>query len=106
MRYKRSFFLSLNLPLILICLSLNSHAQLWSGILDSKRGADWTQAGATIPTRNTICATETSSRTAAQINADIAACPAGQVVFLSAGTYNLNSCLKMASNVTLRGAGA
>jgi len=92
--------------LFLIGVSATSHAQLWSGVLDPKRAADWTQAGAKIPVRNTICSTETPSRSAAQINADIAACPAGQVVSLSAGTYNLNSCLALKSNVTLRGAGA
>jgi len=92
--------------LLLIVVSLRSHAQLWSGILDPKRAADWTQAGANITVRSTVCFTETSSRSAAQINADIQACPAGQVVLLSAGTYNLNSCLVLKSNVTLRGAGA
>lgn len=59
-----------------------------------------------IPTRETIYQTMTSANTAAQINTAIAGCTSGQVVYLSAGTYNIgqiNFALK--SNVTLRGAG-
>ena len=48
------------------------------------------------------------SVTAAQINSAISACPAGQTVFLNAGTYNLNTVVTFqgVNNVTLRGAGA
>jgi len=95
--------------LILLCLSTPAHAQLWSGILDPSRAVDWSQAGIPggIPNRTTICATLNPGATAAQINAAIAACPAGQVVFLNAGTYNISGGITFngRSNVTLRGAG-
>lgn len=68
-----------------------------------------------IPNRTTIFADATqppynanSSGTAnavAAIQSAINACPANQVVFLPAGTYRLDSSLKMKENVTLRGAG-
>src|SRR5206468_7937832 len=60
-----------------------------------------------IPKRTTICATLTPGATAAQITNAVSACPSGQVVQLSAGTYTLTSPLELrTSNVTLRGAGA
>jgi len=85
-------------------------AQQWSGIIDPSRAIDWSGAGVRggIPNRVTNCATLSPGATAAQINNAIASCPAGQVVFLNAGTYNLSSGIDFAnhSNVTLRGAGA
>jgi hypothetical protein len=60
-----------------------------------------------IPNRTTIYRTLTPSNTLAEINAAIAACPSGQVVYLSAGTYSLGQITFGArSGVTLRGAGA
>ena len=60
--------------LILLCLSTPAHAQLWSGILDSSRAVDWSQAGIPggIPNRTTICSTLNPGATAAQINSAIA----------------------------------
>jgi hypothetical protein len=89
-----------------------STGQLWSGVLDPTRAIDWTQSGAgTIPARpspGSNCATLKPDATAAQINAAIAKCRNGQVVFLNAGTYHLSTGLifNNRSNVTLRGAGA
>lgn len=83
--------------------------ELWSGILDPSRAIDWTRAGVVggIPNRTTVCATLNPGTTAAQINAAIQACPAGQVVTLNAGTYNLSDDgIVMKTGVTLRGAGA
>jgi hypothetical protein len=102
---------SLLIPLIVILVSFSgvSAGQLWSGVLAPARAADWTQSGAGgIPNRSTICATLTSTNTAADINTAIKNCPSGQVVFLSAGTYNLTTGIifNNKSNVTLRGAGA
>src|SRR2546427_8063 len=95
--------------LLVLCLSTPAHAQLWSGILDPSRAVDWSQAGIPggIPTRTTICATLNPGATPAQINSAIASCPAGQVVFLTAGTYNISGGITFngQSNVTLRGAG-
>jgi hypothetical protein len=81
----------------------------WAGILDPARAIDWSQAGVVggVPTRTTVCATLNPGATAAQINAAIAACPSGQVVSLTAGTYALSDDgVVMKSGVTLRGAGA
>jgi len=92
-----------------------AYAQLWSGIIDPTRATAWTNAGATIANRSTICSTLgttgqassfVQSVTAAQINSAISACPNGQVVFLNAGTYALGGQITISrSNVTLRGAG-
>ncbi len=95
-------------PFILLCLSGSLYGQSSSGIIDPTRAVDWSQAGVPggIPNRTTICTMLTAGASAATINSAIAACPSGQVVFLSAGTYNLSTGLVMKSNVTLRGAGA
>ncbi|HEY1764976.1 MAG TPA: hypothetical protein VGF85_08625, partial [Opitutaceae bacterium] len=85
-------------------------AQNWQGIISPDRGADWSKAGIPegIPKRTTIYKTLAPGTTAEKINSAIASCPSGQVVFLSAGTYPLNSSIDFAnhSGVTLRGAGA
>jgi hypothetical protein len=82
--------------------------ELWSGILDPSRAVDWTHAGVVggIPDRTTICATLNPGATAKQINAAITACPAGQVVTLTGGTYDIaDDGIVMKSGITLRGAG-
>jgi hypothetical protein len=78
-------------------------------IVSASRSIDWRTAGVSggIPVRNTICATLSPGATAAQINSAISSCPAGQVVKLNAGTYNITGIdFTGKSNVTLRGAGA
>jgi hypothetical protein len=110
---------SLLLFSLLLTVSPAAHpqTQLWTGIIDPSRAINWTNAGVVggIPTRTTICTTlgaagESSSYaqsvTGSQINTAIAACPAGQVVYLNPGTYSISTGIKMVSNVTLRGAGA
>src|SRR6059058_750675 len=89
-------------------LTVHSGAEPWAGILDPSRAIDWSHAGIPggIPNRTTICASLDPGSSAAQIDAAIAACPADQVVFLSAGTFTLSAGLNMKSGVTLRGAGA
>jgi hypothetical protein len=87
---------SLWLPLIVLCLSLCSYAQLWSGVLDPTRATDWTQIGAgTLPTNyvqvgSTIAA---YSGTTDTINNALANCDGttGQFVLLGPGTFNLSS---------------
>jgi hypothetical protein len=78
-------------------------------IISASRRIDWSAAGVVggIPTRTTNCATLNPGATAAQINSAIAACPAGQVVLLNAGTYNLSAGITFGgrNNITLRGAG-
>jgi len=85
-----------------------AHAQPWAGILSPSRAIDWRNAGVSggIPNRTTICATLNPGATTAQISSAINACPANQVVFLNAGTYNIGGLSITRSNVTLRGAGA
>jgi hypothetical protein len=94
---------------ILLCFCTSSYGQQWSGIVDPSRATDWSNAGVQggIPNRTTICTTLNPGATASQINSAISGCPANQVVFLSAGTYNLSGAINISkSNVTLRGAGA
>lgn len=78
-----------------------------TGLIAAPRRVDWTRAGATLQTRTTVCASLTTASTLAQINSAIAACTAGQVVSLAAGTYNLAGGLLFLNknNITLRGAG-
>lgn len=100
----------LQFSLIMLCLSAPSYAQNWSGILDPNRAIDWSNAGIPggIPNRTTICQTIAPyTGTADTINTAIQNCPSGQVVFLSAGTFNLSTGITFndKSNVTLRGAG-
>jgi len=101
MRWKRLF-------LALLILSFGVPATAHAQIAASRR-IDWTRAGVTggIPNRTTICSTLNPGATAGQINSAIAACPAGQVVKLNAGTYSLSSGIDFngRSNVTLRGSG-
>ena len=96
--------------LALLSLALPAAAiQAADTTIDPSRRIDWSQAGITggIPNRSTICATLNPGATAAQINSAIANCPADQVVFLNAGTYNLSGGIDVTkSHVTLRGAGA
>src|SRR2546427_2376408 len=80
-----------------VCMSLTvggdlvvrAAAEPWAGILDPSRALDWSHAGIPggIPNRATICASLDPGSTAAQIDAAIAACPPGQVVFLTPGTF-------------------
>jgi hypothetical protein len=94
----------------MLCLPGLSHAESWSGILNPERAADWSKVGIPggIPRRTTVFKTLVPGATAEEINAAIATCPEGQVVFLSAGTFTLSTGIDFAnhSNVTLRGAGA
>src|SRR5438309_1174296 len=102
---------ALPLALALLLLPSPALAQPWAGVLDPSRATDWTTAGVVIsgvpgiPTRTTICQTLNPGATTAQINSAISTCPAGQVVFLNAGTYSGLGYIPMKANVTLRGAG-
>jgi hypothetical protein len=89
---------------------ITAPARAQSPVIAATRSIDWSRAGVSggIPARTTVCATLGPGVTAAQINSAIQSCPAGQVVKLNAGTYNI-SAIDFGggkSNVTLRGAGA
>ena len=96
-------------PLILLCFSVYSAAQSSSGVIDSSRVIDWSNAGIPggIPNRTTVCTTLSPGATASQISSALTSCPANQVVALNAGTYSLSGGIDFsgANNVTLRGAG-
>jgi hypothetical protein len=95
------------LALFLSAVSLLSQVQPWKPILSPARAIDWSKAGVgEIPARTTLCANLMPSATLAQINAALAACPAGQTVYLAAGVYSIPGAIAVPSNVTLRGAGA
>ena len=98
---------------------VRAHAQTtppWSGIIAPSRAIDWSQAGVPggIPVRTTICASIAPEGSASapvaptDVNAAIAGCPAGEVVYLQPGNFYFSSGIDFAnhSNVTLRGAGA
>jgi hypothetical protein len=95
---------------VLVLVVLVSIAQSVFCQIPANRLANWqgnvgVEGG--IPTRTRIFQTLNPGATVAQINAAIANCPTEQVVFLSAGTYNLTGTINLTkSNVTLRGAGA
>jgi len=76
--------------------------------LPANRRIDWSYTGVPggIPIRTNICASFTpATGTASAINAAISACNNG-VVYLGAGSYNVQGIQVYNSNVTLRGAGA
>ena len=103
MRRTRSLLLSV----LVLCLGTSAESQT---IINAGRRIDWSQAGVVggIPNRAIICATLNPGATASQINAAIASCASGQVVFLNAGTYMLSSGIRFNNkrNVTLSGAGS
>jgi len=70
----------------------------WNPGMMSKRG---------VPNRTTICATlsPSGSDDSAAIQAQVNACPAGQVVFLNPGTFIVNNLVLIHSSITLRGSG-
>lgn len=97
------------LILAIVCVQ-SAYGQAWSGIIDTGRAVNWNNVGVVDSdfNRSVICTTLNSGATATQINNAIAACPAGQVVFLNAGSYTISGGILFQdkSNVTLRGAGA
>lgn len=98
---------NIGLLLFLIALSMHIHAQAWAPFLDPGRAIDWSSSGVgDIPARAAICHILTPEASLDQINAALVACPAGQTVYLGAGTYSIHGTIKIPSKVTLRGAGA
>jgi len=113
---KRNYSLAL-LFLLLFLIPNAVKAQAWSGVISTGRAIDWSNVGIPggIPNRTTQCGSTIAPygsngapADASTINNAIAACPAGQVVSLGAGTFYLNTPINWWSvnNVTLRGQGA
>jgi hypothetical protein len=102
----KSCFIS-GFVLLVLGVHVRCDAQMWTSILSSKQAIDWSDAGVgAVPARKINCANLTPSATLSQINAALASCPSGEVVYLAAGTYSISGTVVVPSNVTLRGAGA
>jgi len=96
---------------VALALPIATSAQLWSGILESTHGADWSRAGAlnNHSTSWTQCGATIAaySGAASTITNALSACGANQYVLLGPGTFNLSSGITISkSNVALRGSGA
>jgi hypothetical protein len=104
---------------ILLLLPAVARAQPWTGIIDSQRAIDWTQAGlpgSTLPDSNwPICATISAySGDASKIVNALSACHAahasGGVVVLGAGMFTLSTGINFpqdtVGHLALRGQGA
>jgi len=110
---------------LLICFSVLTscvpgclYAQAWSGVLNSSRAIDWSNAGVIggIPSVSwTQCGSTIAAYTgsASTINNAIAACGQNHYVQLGAGTFNLSDGISFwttgnipPTNVALRGMGA
>jgi hypothetical protein len=83
-----------------------------TSLLPADRATVWAPGVQGIPTRTTVCATinaatygNGASEASAGIQAAVDACPTGQVVKLSAGTFRMNSFVRIGKAVTVRGAG-
>jgi hypothetical protein len=85
-----------------------------SGIIPAERRTTWDPGiPGGIPARTTVCATldaatygNGSMNAGPAIQAAIDACPVGQVVVLSAGTFRTGQTLSLTKGVVLRGAGS
>jgi len=107
---------SLYFPLLLLCLTVCSHAQLWTGIISPSRAIDWTQAGISggLPDANwpQCGSTIAAGTSAAGITSTMAACastyPNGSFVLLGAGTFAFTSPVHWptSGHIALRGSGA
>ena len=92
---------------LLLSVLLPLGKALAADALPAANKIDWTFAGVPggIPNRTAVCATLTPGASVAAIQSAINSCPAGQVIFLSAGTYTLAGPINIdKDNVTLRGA--
>src|SRR4026209_724557 len=99
--------------LLAVAIILTQAGTLLAEIIPANRRVTW-QPGVPggIPNRTTIFANVTqdpynannsgAANAATAIQNAINACPADQVVFLPAGTYQLDSMLRMKANITLR----
>jgi hypothetical protein len=98
---------------LLLCLPGVSAAQVSTSIVPAPGRTTWSPGVTTgIPARTTVCATVNAStygngstNATSGIQAAINACPAGQVVMLSAGTFMVNNYVIISKSITLRGAG-
>lgn len=105
--------MTLRLPFLFWVILLGFCCYSEAQIMPADRATVW-NPGVTggIPIRMTVCATLTASTygngaqdASAPIQAAIDACPVGQVLKLSAGTFTVNNYVIINKGITLRGAG-
>jgi hypothetical protein len=97
---------------VMVLCMCAAHAQRVS-IVPSEGRTTWAPGvRGGIPARTAVCATlnaatfgNGSKESSAAIQAAIAACPSGQVVLLSAGTFLVNNHILVNKGITVRGAG-
>jgi hypothetical protein len=97
------------LGLVVLCVPRTSAGQM----LPTDRTTTWAPGVPLgIPNRTTICVTLNASSygngsqdASGAIQTAVNACPAGQVVMLSAGTFAVNNLVLISKGITLRGAG-
>lgn len=99
-----------HLPILLIILLCSPYAAFGTYALPGARVTNWSNAGVVggIPNRTSVYATvspQSSTLDTANINNALKSCPSGQVVMLSAGTFQIQGVISIPSNVTLRGSG-
>ena len=99
--------------LVIACLAMAAGSEVRAGAEQVVSSfTTWAPGVRGIPTRTTVCATVNAATYAngreeatAAIQAAINACPEGQVVRLSAGTFTINDHILINKGITLRGAG-
>ena len=94
------------------CSAMAAGLQVGSGLLPPESLTTWAPGVRGIPTRTTVCATVNAATygnggndASAGIQAAVNACPVGEVVQLSAGTFTVNNRILISKGITLRGAG-
>jgi hypothetical protein len=99
--------------IVLMCAITSARAQVDTSIVPPEGRTTWAPGvRGGIPVRTTLCATvqavdfgNGALEASSAVQAAIAACPAGQVVQLSAGTFLINNYILINKGITLRGAG-
>jgi hypothetical protein len=101
--------------MLVLMVPTSAHAQLWSGIVDPTRAADWSTVGVVgdIPSGSWANCTTAAcnalfggSVTATTIQNALSSAPANTVVRIPAGTFSVGAFNFTTNNVALRGAGA
>jgi hypothetical protein len=95
-----------------VCSVMTVGAQVGAGLIPATSLTTWAPGVRGIPTRTQVCATvdavtygNGAQEASAGIQTAIDACPAGQVVQLSAGLFTLNNHIRIGKGITVRGAG-
>lgn len=103
---------SLATAVLIVAAVIGVGAQPGAGLVPAPVLTTWAPGVRGIPVRTQVCATINAaqfgngqSEASAAIQAAINACPAGQVVRLSAGRFTLNNYVLINKGITLRGAG-